>query len=352
MSGVHRWRQTSDATVPTLMITRTVLMFSTTLVVALLTAGATAVRAVNRLWLRTWIERDDDDDPAAAQRFVEHPKRLLLTAGTAVALVVFLAGAGLALLNEQQPWRLLGDGVLLALLILILGQLLPRAIARRWAPRLIPVFVPVLRAVAVVLAPMRLVARRIAKRIAQRFAPNTTARAEASNGSREGLQELLQDGTLEGLDASEEIAIISGVVQLSAKTAGDVMTPRRELFALDESLPHDVMAQRIAASGFSRVPVYRGSIDHPVGMLHAFDVFVVAGQGRPSLRPLAEAAVHKPAGDLLYDMLRARRQMAVVRALDGTVAGVLTLEDLLEELVGEIRDEHDEPATRTTGDAT
>jgi putative hemolysin len=69
------------------------------------------------------------------------------------------------------------------------------------------------------------------------------------------------------------------------------------------------------------------------------------------LRPITEASVQKPAGDLLYEMLRARRQLAIIRAPDGTVAGLVTLEDLLEELVGEIRDEHDEPAARSTGDA-
>ncbi len=330
---------------------RFMIMFSTTLVVALLTAGATSVRAVNRLWLRSWIERDDEEDAEPAQRFVEHPKRLLLSAGTGVALVVFLAGAGIALVNVGQPWDLARDGGLLALFVLTFGQLLPRAIARRWAPRLVPVFVPMLRAVAAALTPVRLIAKRIARLIARRVAPKTTARVEASDASREGLEELLQDGTLEGLDASEEIAIISGVVQLSGKTAADVMTPRADVFALDESLPVDEMAQRIAAAAFSRVPVYRGSLDHPVGMLHAFDVFVVAGQGRPALRPISEATVQKPAGDLLYEMLRARRQLAIVRALDGTVAGLITLEDLLEELVGEIRDEHDEPATRAAGDA-
>ncbi len=332
------------------MLTRIVILLSATLVVALLTAGATAVRAVNRLWLRSWIERDDDDD-STIQRFVEHPKRLLLTAGTAVALVVFLAGAGLTLLNVGEPLALLRDGVLLALLVLTFGQLLPRAVARRWAPKLVPVFVPVLRGVALVLTPMRLVAKRIARTIARRFAPHSAARRDASDASPEGLEELLQDGTLEGLDASEEIAIISGVVQLSAKSAGDVMTPRKDLFALDESLPHDEMSRRIAESGFSRVPVFRGSMDHPVGMLHAFDVFVVAGQGRPTLRPISETTTGKPAGDLLYEMLRARSQMAIIRDVQGSVAGLITLEDLLEELVGEIRDEHDEPASRTGGDA-
>lgn len=332
-------------------MTRLFIMGGATLIVALLTAGATAVRSVNRLWLRSWIERDDDASLEPVQRFVERPKRLLMTAGTGVALAVFLSGASLTLLNTGNPQRLALDALLLAMLILTFGQLLPRAIARRWASGLVPLFVPVLSSLAVVLAPFRRIARFAARTLARRVAPRSTAIAEATEASSEGIEELLQDGTLDGLDASEELAIISGVVQLSGKTAADVMTPRDDIFALDESLPADEMARRIAQSAFSRVPVYRGTLDHPVGMLHAFDVFVESGQTRPALRPIAEAETSQPAGELLYALLRARRQLAIVRATDGTVAGLVTLEDLLEELVGEIRDEHDEPAVRGAGEA-
>jgi putative hemolysin len=326
-------------------MTRTVIMAGATLIVAVLTAGATAVRSVNRLWLRSWIERGEQDDRLEpVQRFVDRPKRLIMSATTGVALTVFLAAGGLALLDAGRPWRLALDGVLLAGLVLTLGQLLPRAIARRWAAELVPAFVPLLASLAVVLAPFRLLARRAARAVVRVVAPRATVLTESSPSAAEGLEELLQDGTLDGLDASEELAIISGVVQLSGKTAGDVMTARREIFALDEALPAAELAHRIAQSGFSRVPLYRGTLDQPVGMLHAFDVFVGAGRERPALRPIAEAPSAQPAGELLYALLRARRQMAIVRAPDGSVAGLVTLEDLLEELVGEIRDEHDEPA--------
>lgn len=326
-------------------MTRTVIMLGATLIVAILTAGATAVRSVNRLWLRSWIERGETDERLEpVQRFVDRPKRLIMSATTGVALTVFLAGAGLALLDTADPWRLARDAGALALLVLTVGQLLPRAVARRWAPQLVPVFVPVLGTLAVALAPFRLLARRLARGIARVIAPRTPVLTESSPSATEGLEELLQDGTLHGLDASEELAIISGVVKLTGKTAADVMTPRKDLFALDEALPPAELAQRIAQAGFSRVPLYRGTVDHPVGMLHAFDVFVGAGRKRSALRPIAEAPSTQPAGELLYALLRARRQLAIVRAPDGTVAGLVTLEDLLEELVGEIRDEHDEPA--------
>jgi putative hemolysin len=107
------------------------------------------------------------------------------------------------------------------------------------------------------------------------------------------------------------------------------------------------MANRIAQSGYSRVPVYRDSIDQVVGMVHVFDMLKNAGTENPPLRPLAFAKPGTPCKELLSSMLRERKHLAIVRDEGGATLGLLTLEDLLEELVGDIRDEHDEPAAVT-----
>jgi putative hemolysin len=143
----------------------------------------------------------------------------------------------------------------------------------------------------------------------------------------------------------DEAAIISGVVQFGDKRAGDVMTPRSEIVAVDASLPQDELARRVAQSGYSRVPVYEGTLDTPVGMVHVFDLIKATG-GRPlRWRPLAEASADTYCNELLGRMLRGQRHLALVRGADGTIVGLVSLEDLLEELVGDIRDEHDEPET-------
>ena len=221
-----------------------------------------------------------------------------------------------------------------------LGQLVPRAIGRRWAPQLVPSFVPALRVVDTLVAPFLQLGRTVAGWLVRPVirAPEVEA--------REGIENLLRDGALEGIGATEEMAIISGVVQFGDKTARDVMTPRSELFALDETLTPMDTARRLAQAAYSRVPIYRGTPDNVVGMIHAFDVLRVAGERMPSLRPVAFATEEKPASELLFEMLRARRHLAIVRNSQGLIAGIVTLEDLLEELVGDIRDEHDEPAPR------
>jgi putative hemolysin len=146
------------------------------------------------------------------------------------------------------------------------------------------------------------------------------------------------------MGSTEERAIISGVMQFGDKTVVDVMTPRSEIFALDATLSARDIAERQSQSGYSRVPIYRDSLDNVVGMFHVFDVFKLAGERMPTLRPISRTSPDKAANELLFELLRARRQLAIVYD-QSQVVGLVTLEDLLEELVGDIRDEHDEPST-------
>jgi len=121
------------------------------------------------------------------------------------------------------------------------------------------------------------------------------------------------------------------------------MTPRDDIFALDASLDVVMLARQIAQSGYSRVPVYRGTIDAIIGMIHAFDVIKTPADPLSRLRPVRFSAPGAPCNELLFRMLRERVHLAVVRDDTGRTLGLVTLEDLLEELVGDIRDEHDEP---------
>lgn len=305
-------------------------------VVALLTAGATAVRAVSRLWLRHWIEHRQ---PAAKtmRDYLARPARLAHAAGTGTTLAVFVWAAILVGSEGARSWAFARDAIVGLLSLLVFGQLLPRAVGRRWAPQLVPVLVPVLRIVDLVVTPFLRVAQAVTRLLVRPPAPH-----EAD--VREGLEDLLRDGAFEGMGSTEEMAIISGVMQFGEKTVVDVMTPRADIFALDTSLTAREVADRLAQSGYSRVPFYRDSLDNIVGMIHVFDVFKVAGERMPALRPVTKTTPSKRANELLFELLRARRQIALVYDDQSKVVGLVTLEDLLEELVGEIRDEHDEPS--------
>ncbi|HSC31213.1 MAG TPA: hemolysin family protein [Gemmatimonadaceae bacterium] len=307
-------------------------------VVAWLTAAATAVRSVSRVWLRRWAEQRLATPAGLGERaLLARPQRLVLAAGAGTALMVAAAGALLGGGDGRAPWVLVGETVLLALAFLIAGQLVPRAIARRWAPGLLPVLVPPLDAAAFLLAPVLDAARAVGRSL-------TPASRRALAPSREGIEDLLREGELEGIGEHAEIDIIAGLVEFGEKVVRDVMTPRTAVFAVDEAMPPAEMARAIAQSGYSRIPVYRESMDHIIGMVYVFDVLETGGQRPAPIRQVAHAPLSTRLSTVLYEMLRAQRHLAVVLDEFGGTAGIVTLEDLLEELVGDIRDEHDEPA--------
>ena len=311
------------------------------LVVAWFTAAGTAVRTVSRIWLRHWVEsRLKAGGPG--QVFIERPQRLLAAAGAGVSLAVFLGGAILGAHDARARVPLPLAVLAAAVAVLLLGQVVPRAVARRWAQPAVPLLLPVLRAVDLLMAPFAAVARRVTRAVMPE------AVRELAAAPRDTIRELLRDGELEGVGEREELAIITGVMDFAGKTAAEVMTPLAEVFAVPAELPAEELARRVAQSGYSRVPVYRGSLDDVVGMVHVFDV-LKAESDRPPLHAVAATRAARPCNELLTEMLRGRRHLATVRDDAGHTIGIVTLEDLLEELVGDIRDEHDEPGPASGG---
>ena len=315
-------------------------LFVCLVIVACLTAVATAVRSVSRIWLRHWVEQRLRGAPSA-ELYLERPQRLLLAAATGIAVTVYVAGALIGAVGGVSLPIVARRLAVFSLVVLVVGQLIPRAVARRWPTAVLPLLLPLLRAFEIALSPFVVVARRVTAL----FTPRAPV---APNSERDDLEDLLREGELEGVGEKTEMAIISGVVQFGHKTLGEIMTPRSEVFALDERIRGPERALRIAQSRYSRVPIYRDSLDNVIGMIHAFDVLKDADGDNVRLRPVAEAPITARCNDFLFEMLRGRRHLAVVRDGAGRLAGIVTLEDLLEELVGDIRDEHDEPGTTET----
>ena len=305
-------------------------------IVGVLTAAVTAVHSVSRIWMRHWVEQRLAGT-ATAELPVEGVQRLLLAAGTAVALVAFATGAVLGVRWQDHPLILAERLGIAALLVLVFGQLVPRAIGRRWAGPIVGGLVPPLRLLSLLMAPLVAAAQALA-RVGRKPIPVSPPE------DHQALGELLREGEMEGVGDAGESAIITGVVEFTEKRARDVMTPRSDIFAIEQSVPVTELAAQIAHANYSRVPITDGGLDHVVGLLHAFDVLKWEAGPRPELRPVLFAAQSLVASELLFRMLRERRHMAIIQDESQRTVGLVTLEDLLEELVGDIRDEHDEPS--------
>jgi putative hemolysin len=311
-------------------------------VVAWLTAGRMAVRSVSRIWLRHWAEQQLRGAEAAVT-YLEHPHRLLTAANISVAIALLVAGMIIGLTGPHTVVAV--SALVFAALAIVGAQLIPRAIARRWPTVVAPLVLPVLRAADVLTMPLAAAGTFVARLV-------TRAPIEASPpAERDAIQDLLREGELEGVGERNEIAIISGVVDFSEMVVRDVMTPRADIFALPDATDAHGLALQIAQSRYSRVPIYHETLDRVVGMVHVFDVIAALDGPAPAVRPVAFFAPGAPCNELLFRMLRERLHLAIVRddAAGGPTVGLVTLEDLLEELVGDIRDEHDDPETPRAG---
>ena len=313
-------------------------LFVSLVVVGLLTAGGMAVRSVSRIWLRHWAERQLRGAAAAAE-YLERPHRLLTAANAGVALTLLVAGMLAGIAGDAGGIGGVVDALILAATVIVLGQLVPRAVARRWPSAVAPLTLPILQLADLVTKPIIALGRVLA-RLFVRERPETVPSED-----RDIIQDLLREGELEGVGEREEIAIITGVVEFSEKIVRQVMTPRSDIFALPDGIDSHTIAVKIAHSGYSRVPVYHETLDNVIGMVHAFDVIKTHGETPAPLRPVGYTAPDAPCNELLFRMLRERVHLAIVRedAPASRMMGIVTLEDLLEELVGDIRDEHDEP---------
>jgi putative hemolysin len=318
------------------MTTPNLLLFLALMTVAALTAGGMAMRSVSRIWLRHWVEQQLRG-ARAALTYLERPHRLIIAASACVALILVLSGELLASEHPDDLKDLAWAMIWFALAVIVLGQLLPRALARRFAPGVAAVMSPLLQAAALVAAPVVLAGRLVIRPLEKR-------RAREHDTDRDTLQELLREGELEGVGEPEEFEIITGVMEFGEKTVGEVMIPRDDIFFIQRAVEPREIAEEFATSAFSRVPVVEGTLDNVVGMIHVFDVLKVSGERTPELRPVASALAATPCSELLFRMLRERKHLAIVQDAERRTIGLVTLEDLLEELVGDIRDEHDEPA--------
>jgi CBS domain containing-hemolysin-like protein len=162
-----------------------------------------------------------------------------------------------------------------------------------------------------------------------------------SANAADDVQALTRDGVANGLSDGTELVMVGGVMTFAERPVRAVMTPRTDVIAVAHDASYHEVLDVFAESGYTRLPMYRGTLDDIVGMVHAFDLFKLQPGDPVPVRAVSFAPESRFAGDLLIDMQRERRHFAVVLDEFGGTAGIVTLEDLLEALVGEISDEDD-----------
>jgi CBS domain containing-hemolysin-like protein len=248
-------------------------------------------------------------------------ERQVVAATAATSLGVALFGAAIpGLLSDAAPWELGLVVFFVAVPVTLLGgYLLPRWLTVTRAEYVVDRLHPVLSGWTALLSVV------LPARITD---PADEIRALAREGSASGV-------------GGDELVMVGGVMTFAARPVRAVMTPRTDVVAIPHDAGYADVEAVFAESGYTRVPVYGATLDEIVGMIHAFDLFKYQVGDPLPLRQLSFAPELRPAGDVLMDMQRERQHFAVVVDEFGGTAGIVTLEDLLEALVGEIADEDD-----------
>ncbi len=163
---------------------------------------------------------------------------------------------------------------------------------------------------------------------------------------RDTIEELIEQGEQTDIEAEDEIVFVRNILRLRDLTADDIMVPRADIVAVDIETPLTELVERMSGSAHSRMPVYRDTLDDALGMVHIKDVFAWRESGGPFkiqtiLRRILFVAPSMPILELLLQMRVSRTHMALVVDEFGGTDGLITIEDLVEEIVGEIQDEHD-----------
>jgi CBS domain containing-hemolysin-like protein len=238
--------------------------------------------------------------------------------------------------------------IIITFLHIVLGELVPRAFALLFPERVGVWLAGPLIAFTLVTNPFIWVLKTSANLVLRLFGLRAPTHLEQLH-SPEELRILIQQSQTAGKLDRDDARLLAGVFEFSEKNAREVMTPRTDIVALRARDSLAEAADRIAATGRSRYPVYRDSLDDVVGIVHAKDVLAALrrGEAPPTLEPLLRPAHFVPGSreveDVLADMKLGKTHMAIVLDEFGGTAGLVTMEDLLEEIVGQIEDEYDRP---------
>jgi CBS domain containing-hemolysin-like protein len=313
------------------------------LVTAFFSAAEMAFIGANRVRLRHLAESGS----GSAARYLEaakEPERLLSTSmmGVTIAHITASSVATWALIPIAGSAAALVVTLALTPLMLIFGEVIPKAVAREWATTLILRMFRLIELASRVLLPLTWAANTLVTGALALL--GRRRRSTRQFVSREELKLLLQMEPAEADVTTSEAEMIDKIFDLGDTAVREVMVPLVDVATLPESATPDEAVRLIGERGFSRIPVFTDQVFNIVGVVTAMDLLRRGADARTLaalMRPATYVPETKRIDDLLREMQKARLQLAVVVDEYGGAIGIVTVEDIVEEVVGEINDEHD-----------
>jgi putative hemolysin len=350
------------------MISELMIVVGLLMIHGLFAGSEIAVLTVRKTRLREFIRRKDRR-ALAVKALRDQPERFLATVqiGMTIAGTAAAAFGGARLEHGMEPfYNRLGFGtwapaaslatvvLIVAFTELVVGELVPKSLALRYGDRYSFFVARPLRTLSQIVRPIVWVLTTISNMFLRFFGDRTTF--SEARLSRDELQQLVEEAAKTGSVDPRASEIASRALGFGEVTVAEVMVPRNRVVALRNSAPPEEVQRLLLEEGHSRMPVYETNIDNIVGYVVARDVLSLAWEKglvvlSDILRPAHKVPESTRALDLLREMQRRRTQMAIVMDDHGGISGLVTTEDLIEELVGDIMSEDDVPEQYFTREA-
>lgn len=312
---------------------------------AFFSSSETALTTVNKIRMRNLADAGDDRAEVVL-KVIGNPSKML----SAILIgnnIVNLYASSLATVLASKIW---GDGVIglatgvLTLFILVFGEITPKTISTISAETIALRFSKIIYIVMIVLTPVIFVVNHLSFFVLKLFRVDPNKRADAI--TEDELRTIVEVSHEEGVIESGEKKMINNVFDFGDVVARDVMVPRISMSFVNVETTYDELIDFFREERYTRFPVYEDTTDNVIGIINIKDVFLAGRSEDFSVRNYLRQPLYtyefKKVSELMIDMQKVMLNIVIVLDEYGTTAGLITLEDMLEEIVGEIRDEYDE----------
>ncbi len=310
---------------------------------AFFSASETAFSSLNQIRLKS---RAEDGDASAARvlAMAEKYDKLLSTilignnivniAAASIGTILFTRALG----AERGATM---STIVLTIVVLIFGEVTPKSLAKEMPETVATAVSPMLNLLMVLFTPLTWLFSQW-KRLLGHFVHST----EEDTITEGELMTMVSEAENDGELTDRESELIRSAIEFDDVEVEEILTPRVDVVAVEDTTSLDAVAQNFAESGYSRLPVYHDTIDNIIGVVHEKDFYLARLKKETSLEELVKPTLYTTGSTQISQLLRTLREqhhhLAVVVDEYGGTEGIITLEDILEELVGEIWDEHDE----------
>lgn len=310
---------------------------------AFFSASETAFSSLNQIRLKSRAE-DGDSSAARVLAMAEQYDKLLSTILIGNNIVNIAAASIGTILFTQMLGAERGatvSTIVLTIIVLIFGEVTPKSLAKEMPEKVATAVSPFLALLMALMTPLTWLFTQW-KKLLGHFVHS----GEADTITEGELMTMVSEAENDGELTDRESELIRSAIEFDDVEVEEILTPRVDVVAVEDDIPLEELAQTFAESGYSRLPVYHGTIDNIIGVVHEKDFYIARLKKATKIDDLVVPTLYTTGSTQISQLLRTLREqhhhLAVVVDEYGGTEGIITLEDILEELVGEIWDEHDE----------